>query len=58
VRNRVRRRLRAAAREHGALLRPGWGYLVRAAPAANVATYRELSDALRTTLDAHGDEAS
>lgn len=53
VRNRVRRRLRAAMREHRELLRPGWGYLVRAATPANVATYRELSDSIRVVLLAH-----
>jgi ribonuclease P protein component len=55
-RNRVRRRLRAATREHAALLRPGWGYLVRATPAAARVTYRELETALVTTLRAHRQE--
>lgn len=46
VRNRVRRRLRAAA----AAAAPAWpagSYLVRATPAAATATYRELEAALR-----------
>jgi ribonuclease P protein component len=58
VRNRVRRRLRAAVREQYELLQPGWGYLVSAAPAAATATYRELSDALRAVLRAHSGEMS
>jgi ribonuclease P protein component len=55
VRNRVRRRLRAAVREHHAQLQPGWGYLVRAAPRAAGDTYRELFDALGAALTAHTD---
>jgi ribonuclease P protein component len=58
VRNRVRRRLRAAAREHRPLLTPSWGYLVRATPAAAQITYRELaSDLARALRDlgANGD---
>jgi ribonuclease P protein component len=58
VRNRVRRRLRAATREHRALLRPGCAYLVRAGASASSATYAELSDALCTALRAHGDGPS
>jgi ribonuclease P protein component len=58
VRNRVRRRLRAAVREQCDLLQPGWGYLVTAAPAAAAATYRELSDALHVILGAHSGEMS
>jgi ribonuclease P protein component len=53
VRNRVRRRLRAAVVEHRELLRPGWGYLVAAAPNAADATYCELNAALADTLRAH-----
>jgi ribonuclease P protein component len=56
-RNRVRRRLRAAARAEHARMRPGWGYLVQALPAARLATYGELSSALMTALRAH-DEAT
>ena len=58
VRNRVRRRLRAAVREHATLLRPGWAYLVHAGPASVAATYGELSEALCTTLQAHSREIS
>jgi len=58
VRNRVKRRLRAAAREHDAFLRPGWGYLVRATPPASSASYRELADALGMALQAHSGEMS
>jgi ribonuclease P protein component len=50
ARNRVRRRLRAALREHAALLTPGSGYLVRATPAAANASYIDLSDTLRAIL--------
>jgi ribonuclease P protein component len=50
TRNRVRRRLRAALREHAAVLTPGSGYLVRAAPAAAQASYEDLSDTLRAIL--------
>ena len=50
VRNRLRRRLRAAVREHRALLVPGSDYLVAASPQAARATYRELSDALCALL--------
>jgi ribonuclease P protein component len=50
TRNRVRRRLRAAVREHAALLEPGHAYLWRVTPRVRKATYTELSDALRETL--------
>ena len=53
VRNRVRRRLRAAVREQHELLRPGWGYLVRPNVGAASATYRELTADLASTLRAH-----
>jgi ribonuclease P protein component len=46
VRNRVRRRLRAATRAHAAVLTPGHAYLVHAAPGAAGATYAELDAAL------------
>ncbi len=58
VRNRVRRRLRAASREHSILLEPGRGYLVRASSSAASATYRELADALRSALAAHRGEGA
>lgn len=49
-RNRVRRRLRTALREHAPMLAPGSAYLVRATPAAANASYVELSDTLRAIL--------
>jgi ribonuclease P protein component len=56
VRNRVRRRLRAAVAAHAATLTPGWGYLVRASSAAADATFSELDDAVRVTFRAHREE--
>ena len=53
VRNRVRRRLRAAVHARGALLRPGWGYLVRASGPAGTSTYKELDVTLGELLHAH-----
>ncbi len=50
TRNRVRRRLRAALREHSASLAPGAGYLVRATPGAAVTPFAELSDTLGAIL--------
>ena len=50
ARNRVRRRLRAAMRDHASMLQGGAGYLVRATPNAAHATYDELSDTLRAIL--------
>jgi ribonuclease P protein component len=50
TRNTVRRRLRAAVREHGGRLEPGHAYLIRALPGAERATYRDLSDTLRDLL--------
>jgi ribonuclease P protein component len=50
VRNRVRRRLRALAREHAAGFAPGHAYLVAATFGADSATYRDLTDALRGLL--------
>jgi ribonuclease P protein component len=58
ARNRVRRRLRSALREHHELLQPGWGYLVSTTPAATTATYRELADALHVILRGHSGEMS
>ena len=52
VRNRVRRRLRAACRELEALLVPGAAYLVSAGPAAAGARYRDLLAHLGEALDA------
>lgn len=50
TRNRVRRRLRAAVREHSPRLESGSAYLVRAAPGAASAPYSELSSTLRAIL--------
>ena len=55
VRNRVRRRLRAAVRESRELLEPGHAYLFAAAPHAAVATYGEIRDAVRGTLEELGE---
>ena len=52
VRNRVRRRMRAAMREHQTLLQPGWGYLVCVGAAAATMPYGELSASLRVALGA------
>jgi ribonuclease P protein component len=46
TRNRVRRRLRAAAASHRARLEPGRAYLLGAAPAAAAASYAELHAAV------------
>ena len=50
TRNRVRRRVRAAVREHRELLENGRAYLFRPDRAAAVATYHELSDAVRALI--------
>lgn len=50
VRNRVRRRLRAALREHADYLQPGAAYLVRATPGAADDDYAATSRALRAIL--------
>ena len=50
VRNRVRRRLRAATRSHAAALEAGHAYLVGATPAAAGASYADLSTALHDAL--------
>ena len=52
VRNRVRRRLRAATRSHARELEPGHAYLVSATPAAARSTYAELTTALHGALRA------
>ena len=49
-RNRLRRRLRAAVRDHVTLLERGRGYLVRADAAAARASYAEVSSTLRAVL--------
>ena len=52
VRNRVRRRLRAATRSHASELLPGRAYLVGATAAASATPYAELSAALHDALRA------
>ena len=52
VRNRVRRRLRAAARAHCAELVPGRAYLVSASGAAAASSYDELAASLHDALRA------
>jgi ribonuclease P protein component len=54
VRNRVRRRLRAAAQAHRAELQPGGAYLFGAGPVAAVVPYAEI-DAAMGRLLARGD---
>ena len=56
VRNRVRRRLRAATRAHRDQLEPGHAYLVSSGPAAATRTYAELSTSLHDTLRALREE--
>ena len=53
TRNLVRRRLRAAVREHAGSLHPGAAYLVRAAPGCAESSYAELSNTLRAILSEH-----
>jgi ribonuclease P protein component len=50
VRNRVRRRLRAATLAHRAELQPGGAYLFAAAPAAASAPYAEIDAAMSQLL--------
>ena len=50
VRNRVRRRLRAAAQAHRAELLPGGAYLFGAGPAAAAAPYAEIDAAMGQLL--------
>jgi ribonuclease P protein component len=50
VRNRLRRRLRAAVRDERAALRPDRAYLITAAPRAVDLTYGEIRAALRALL--------
>ena len=54
VRNRVRRRLRAAALAHRAALAPGGVYLFGAAPAAATAPYAEIDAAVGDLLAVAG----
>lgn len=50
VRNRVRRRLRAAIRSHAAELVPGWDVLLVARPPSAGADYASLDRALQKVL--------
>ena len=50
VRNRVRRRLRAATRAHAGELAPGHAYLVHVAPGAAGRSYADLEAALERAL--------
>ena len=56
VRNRVRRRLRAATRAHAADFEPGSAYLVSTGPAAATRSYAELSTSLHDALSALREE--
>jgi ribonuclease P protein component len=58
VRNRVRRRLRAATREHAGALDPGCAYLVHARAGAADRTYAELVAALGGALCALREDPS
>ena len=50
VRNRVRRRLRAATRAHAAVLAPGHAYLVQVAAGAASRSYADLDAALASAF--------
>jgi ribonuclease P protein component len=54
VRNRVRRRMRAATRAHRDALAPGGVYLFGAAPAAATAAYAEIDTAMAQLLAGTG----
>jgi ribonuclease P protein component len=54
VRNRVRRRLRAATQGHRAELQPGGTYLFGAGPAAACAPFAEIDAAMGALLAARG----
>lgn len=54
VRNRVRRRLRAAVARHRSELQPGAAYLVAAGPAAATASFAELDTAVAKLLAGAG----
>jgi ribonuclease P protein component len=58
VRNRVRRRLRAATGLHAGVLEPGHAYLVTATPAAATASYDELASSLHDALRALREDGS
>jgi ribonuclease P protein component len=54
VRNRVRRRLRAALRSFGPALQPGWDVLIVAQPSAAAAPQAELDRSLARLLERGG----
>jgi ribonuclease P protein component len=54
TRNRVRRQLRAALREHAAVLEAGSGYLIRARPDVANESYAQISGTLRAILTEKG----
>jgi ribonuclease P protein component len=58
VRNRVRRRLRAATRAHAGELVAGNAYLVSARSASSVTSYAELSSSLHDALRALREDRS
>ena len=58
ARNRVRRRLRAAARAHAGELEPGRAYLVGVVGAPAPAAYSTLSDSLHAALRALREDPS
>ena len=58
TRNRVRRRLRAAVREHAPALAPGAAYLVGADPRSAHLPYAQLSSTLRAILAELADETA
>jgi ribonuclease P protein component len=58
VRNRVRRRLRAAAAQSSDLLREGCAYLVGVGPGADSLTFGELRTTLRACLTASSAQAA
>jgi len=51
TRNRVRRRLRVAVREHAPALEPGAAYLVRAGSGSANASCAQLSSTFRAIID-------
>jgi ribonuclease P protein component len=58
VRNRVRRRLRAATRAHIDVLEPGHAYLVGTSPGGAGKSYAELSASLHDVLHALREESA
>ena len=58
IRNRVKRRLRAAVYANRAELEPGHGYLWRATPASATVSARELAESVHVILRANSNGAS